>query len=52
VFEQVQRIRAIPAKRSESRLVNHLNREEMQSLRYSLAPWPTLTTFTPRRCGI
>jgi site-specific recombinase XerD len=32
VFEQVQRIRAIPAKRTESRLVNHLNREEMQAL--------------------
>jgi integrase/recombinase XerD len=32
VFEQVQRIRAIPVKRTESRLVNHLNREEMQVL--------------------
>lgn len=31
-LEQVQRIRAIPTKRTESRLVNHLSREEMQSL--------------------
>ena len=31
-LEQVQRIRAIPTKRVESRLVNHLNREEMQAL--------------------
>lgn len=31
-LEQVERIRAIPTKRVESRLVNHLNREEMQAL--------------------
>jgi len=31
-LEQVQRIRAIPMKRTESRLVNHLNRDEMQAL--------------------
>lgn len=31
-LEQVQRIRAIPMKRTDTRLVNHLNREEMQAL--------------------
>lgn len=31
-LEQVQRIRAIPMKRIEARLVSHLNREEMQAL--------------------
>jgi integrase/recombinase XerD len=31
-LEQVQRIRAIPMKRADTRLVNHLNREEMQAL--------------------
>jgi integrase/recombinase XerD len=31
-MEQVRRVRAIPMKRTESRLVNHLNREEMQAL--------------------
>lgn len=31
-LEQVQRIRAIPTKRTDTRLVNHLNREEMQAL--------------------
>ena len=31
-LEQIQRIRAIPMKRTDSRLVKHLNREEMQAL--------------------
>lgn len=31
-FEQIQRIRAIPMKRTDTRLVQHLNEEEMQAL--------------------
>lgn len=31
-LEQIQRIRAIPMKRVDTRLVNHLDREEMQAL--------------------
>lgn len=31
-FEQIQRIRAIPMKRTDTRLVNHLNGGEMQAL--------------------
>jgi integrase/recombinase XerD len=31
-LEQILRIRAIPMKRADTQLVNHLNREEMQSL--------------------
>ena len=37
-LEQVQRIRAIPMKRADTRLVNHLNREEMQALLDAPAP--------------
>lgn len=31
-LEQIQRIRAIPMKRADTRLINHLNQEEMQAL--------------------
>ena len=31
-FEQIQRIRAIPMKRADTRLVDYLNRDEMQAL--------------------
>jgi site-specific recombinase XerD len=37
-LEQVQRIRAIPMKRTESRLVNHLNHDEMQALMDAPSP--------------
>ena len=37
-FAQIQRIRAIPMKRTDSRLVAYLNREEMQALLDAPAP--------------
>ena len=37
-LEQVKRIRAIPMKRADTRLVNHLDREEMQALLDAPAP--------------
>ena len=38
VLAQIQRIRAIPMKRADSRLVDYLNREEMQALLDAPAP--------------
>ncbi len=37
-FEQVQRIRAIPMKRTDTRLVNYLTRDEMQAVLDAPAP--------------
>jgi len=37
-IEQIQRIRSIPMKRVDTRLIDHLNRDEMQALLDAPAP--------------